>query len=75
MKVAGKIIFAAALAVLGGVPAFGQADVAVRQDVEFLSDPVCGGRATGTPGASEATWYILRRLRSAGLEPSMQTFD
>jgi len=78
MAVAKKIFFVVALALLGGSVSFGQTDSAafsIRYDVEFLSDPICGGRATGTPGASEATRHILHRLRAAGLEPVMQSFN
>lgn len=78
MRGAKKIFLAAVLCVLAGVSSYGQqkgVSLALQRDVEFLSDPVCGGRATGTSGSSEAAWYILRRLRSAGLVPAMQTFD
>ena len=44
------------------------------KDVGFLSSPLCGGRASGTVGASEAARYILRRLEKDGYSPSVQCF-
>ena len=43
----------------------------LREDVEYLSSPLLGGRATGSVGAVETTWYVQRRFRAAGLETSM----
>lgn len=57
-----------------GIPAFCEEPSSLRMDVEFLSDPVCAGRATGTRGAVEAAQYIGRRFRQAGLEPRIQGF-
>lgn len=39
------------------------------RQLEFLSDSVCSGRATGTPGATEAAFWIIRRFRHIGLLP------
>lgn len=47
---------------------------ALRADVEFLSDSLCAGRATGTRGCVEAAAYIIRRLSAMGCEPSVQSF-
>lgn len=62
-----------------GVPVPEEGEVKVsadllRSDVEFLSDTLCAGRATGTRGAVEAAAYICRRLVSAGYEPVLQSF-
>lgn len=38
-------------------------------DIEFLTDSICNGRATGTRGASEAAAYIAARFRQEGLMP------
>ncbi len=47
---------------------------ALRRDVEFLSDSLCEGRKTGSAGASEAAFYIIRRLNGMGYSCSLQTF-
>lgn len=44
------------------------------RDVEYLSDSICAGRATGTPGCVEAAWYIARRFESDSLDVRVQTF-
>lgn len=78
MNVVGKIILSSVLALVGSAISSAQTcggAVSIRHDVEFLSDPVCGGRASGTAGSSEAARYILHRFRSSGLEPTIQTFD
>ena len=41
----------------------------LRLGVEFLSDEICGGRASGTSGAVMATYWIRWRLKQAGLIP------
>ncbi len=40
----------------------------LRAQVEFLSDSLCDGRATGTPGANEATSWLVRHFRNLGLK-------
>ena len=47
----------------------------IREDVEYLSSPLLKGRATGSTGAVETTWYVMRRFAAAGLETSVQSFD
>lgn len=39
------------------------------RDIEFLSDSLCQGRATGSPGAAEAAFWLSRRFRKLGLLP------
>lgn len=39
------------------------------RQIEFLSDSLCGGRATGTAGSTEAAFWIIRRFRDIGLQP------
>lgn len=39
------------------------------RQVEFLADSLCDGRATGTPGSTEAAFWIIRRFRQLGLMP------
>lgn len=46
----------------------------LRSDVEFLSDSLCTGRATGTAGSVEAAAYIVRRLTSMGYSVQSQAF-
>lgn len=41
----------------------------LRRRVEFLSDTLCAGRATGTRGGSEAAFYISGIFRDAGIMP------
>ena len=48
--------------------------IGLKEDIEYLSSPLLGGRGTGTCGSVETSWYILRRFRAAGLENSVQTF-
>lgn len=38
------------------------------RQVSFLSDTLCGGRATGTAGNNEAAFWIVRNFRKAGLK-------
>lgn len=46
----------------------------LRQQIGFLSDSLCGGRATGTRGGSEAAFWILRNFSQLGLEPLGETY-
>ena len=55
----------------GGDPAL---ERELRRDVEFLSDTLCAGRRTGTPGGSEAAFFIVRRLVSLGYSVEIQAF-
>ena len=41
----------------------------LQRMVEFYSDSLCGGRATGTRGSTEAAFSIARHFRKAGLLP------
>lgn len=47
----------------------------LRQDVEFLSDSLCGGRAAGSPASFDAASYICRRLRDMGYPFEIQSFS
>ena len=40
----------------------------LERQVGFLSDSICNGRATGTPGGAEAAFFVERRFKAAGLE-------
>ena len=44
------------------------------RQVEFLSDTLCQGRATGTRGSIEAAFWIEREFRDAGLMKFNGTF-
>ena len=44
------------------------------QKIEFLSDTLCQGRATGTRGSIEAAFWIEREFRKAGLMPLGETY-
>lgn len=39
----------------------------LHEDISFLSDTICQGRATGTEGSMEAAKYIIKRFKDAGL--------
>jgi len=41
----------------------------VEGPVRFLSDSICGGRATGTSGINEASMFILRQFSTIGVQP------
>jgi Zn-dependent M28 family amino/carboxypeptidase len=42
----------------------------LRQSVEFLADTVCGGRATASKGAVEASFWLARRFDRLALLPA-----
>lgn len=44
------------------------------RQVEFLSDSICGGRATGTRGSVETAFWIARRFGQLGLLPFSGNF-
>ena len=44
-------------------------ETTVEGPVKFLSDSICGGRATGTKGINEAAMFILRQYSSIGIQP------
>ena len=46
----------------------------LKEDVEYLSSPLLKGRATGSTGAVEASWYVQRRFRAAGLETAVSFY-
>ena len=46
----------------------------LRRSLEFLSDPVCEGRATGTRGGTEAAFWIESRFRQLGMQSFGGTF-
>jgi len=46
----------------------------LRESVEFLTDPIAGGRATGSMGSTMAGWWIARRMEHAGLVPAGDSF-
>ena len=41
---------------------------ALRSQLEFLTDSLCAGRATGTAGANAATFWLAAQFRSLGLQ-------
>lgn len=41
----------------------------LRSQVEYMTDTCFGGRATGSAGANEAAFWIVRRFQRAGLLP------
>ena len=41
----------------------------IRDNVEFLCDSLCAGRAMGTSGSSEAGFWLTRQFRYLGLMP------
>ena len=42
---------------------------ALRSKVEFLSDSLCAGRRSGTPGGSEAAFWLSRQFSHLNLTP------
>ena len=42
---------------------------ALRSKVEFLSDSLCAGRGSGTPGGSEAAFWLSRQFSRLNLTP------
>ncbi len=46
----------------------------LRRRIDFLTDTLCEGRATGTRGANEAAFWITGRFRQAGLLPFDGTY-
>lgn len=46
----------------------------LSRDIEFLSDSLCAGRATGTRGAMETSAWIAGRFSSLGLRPVGTSF-
>lgn len=44
------------------------AKAGLKEDVEYLSHSLLGGRGVGSTGSVEASWYIHRRFRAAGLQ-------
>lgn len=44
-------------------------DAKMESYIGFLSDTLCQGRATGTPGGSEAAFWLARHFENAGLIP------
>jgi len=46
----------------------------LRAQVEFLSDSLCTGRASGTPGSIHAQAAIARAFRASGLQPAGESY-
>ena len=46
----------------------------LRLEVEFFADSLRAGRAMGSPGLQAVTFYLVRQLRDAGLQTSVQSF-
>ena len=46
----------------------------LRAEVEFLSDSLCAGRESGTPGSSAAAFFVFGRFRDRGLSPEVDCF-
>lgn len=63
-------IFAVLLALVCCIP--GRSGI--RGDVEYLSSPMLEGRGSCSRGGSEAAFFIIRRMRALGLEPTVQSF-
>lgn len=47
----------------------------LRDEIAFLTDSLCGGRATGSPGCQNAAFFLLRSFKSTGLNTFVQSFD
>ena len=47
----------------------------LRDELVFLTDSLCGGRATGSPGCQNAAFFLLRSFKSSGLNTFVQSFD
>ena len=47
---------------------------ALRRDVEFLSDTLCAGRASGTAGNAAAAFHIIMRMKELGYNIDIQSF-
>lgn len=47
----------------------------LRRRIDFLTDTLCEGRATGTRGATEAAFWIMRQFRHDGLLPFDGTYS
>ncbi len=45
-------------------------ETSLQRSVEFLADTVCGGRATATKGAVEASFWLARRFDRLALLPA-----
>ena len=46
----------------------------LREEVEFFADSLRAGRGLGTPGAQGVIFYLVRQLRDAGMETTVQGF-
>ncbi len=46
----------------------------LKRRIDFLSDTLCEGRATGTRGANEAAFWIIDKFERAGLVPFDSTY-
>lgn len=49
-------------------------DSKLYRGIEFLSDTLCNGRASGTRGSVEAAAWIIRSFRKAGVMPLDSTY-
>ena len=46
----------------------------LRDEVAFFTDSLRAGRGLGTPGSQGVVFYLVRQLRDAGLETTVQSF-
>ena len=47
----------------------------LRDEIAFLTDSLCGGRATASRGCQNAALFLLRSFKSKGLTTFVQSFD
>ncbi len=47
----------------------------LRRRIDFLTDSLCEGRATGSRGATEAAFWLIDHFRRAGLMPFDSTYS
>ena len=87
-KISTKVTMALIMALFLCLSAWGQGSVGSRNSaarnmiwekklyrkVEFLSDTICHGRATGTIGNIQVATYLAREFRNAGIRPIGETY-
>ena len=81
LKSAKKIVFLALVLLLPALPSGAKvvkvvgsevthgtlSEARLQRQVEFLADSLCGGRSTGSKGACEAAFWVMRHFRRLGL--------